>query len=236
MILVDPRHNGPPASGHGGISAGLLAAELGAAAQETGAVVRLQAPVPLGRPLQPRPQPDGTVTAYDGQTAIATARSLPEPLEVGLFPAVGADVVRVAEERWASERATYNPFPTCFGCGTERTDGWHLSPGLIEGQALFATSWQADRDPGDVPPWAPWAVLDCTQVGPVIDAATPPAAMLTGELACRSLRPVLPGRRYVALSRRTDLIGKKVFTEGALFDADGPVAVARAIWFVLPSY
>lgn len=236
MILVNPRHNGPPASGHGGISAGLLAAELGRAVGETGVVVRLRAPVPLGRPLEPRRHPDGGVTAYDADTAIATAKALPEPLDVGGFPDLADDVVRAAEQRWVTERADYNPFPSCFGCGTERSDGWRLSPGLVEGQELFATSWRSPQDASDIAPWASWAVLDCTQVGPVIDAATPPSAMLTGELACRTLRPVVAAGRYVAVSRRTDLVGKKVFTEGALVDDRDLVAVARAIWFVLPSY
>ena len=45
MFSVDAAHNGPPASGHGGISAGLLSSFV--AERANGVVVRLQSPVPL---------------------------------------------------------------------------------------------------------------------------------------------------------------------------------------------
>ena len=47
-LLVDPRHNGPPASGNGGWVAGALARRLGVPVVS----VALRAPVPLGQPMQ----------------------------------------------------------------------------------------------------------------------------------------------------------------------------------------
>lgn len=231
---VDAAHNGPPASGHGGISAGLLSAFV--AERANGVVVRLQSPVPLATAMTAVAGDDGSVTAYAGDTAIAVARPLPEPLVVEAFPVLSTSDVEAAAAAWWRDRDEFNPFPTCFGCGTARADGWRLSPGPVPDAGLNAAAWTARFDAA-VPVWAPWAVLDCTQVGPVIEVSTPPAGLLTGEIALRSVQPVVDGAAYVAMSRRTGVSGKKVFTESVLLDAGNePVAYARATWFVLPSY
>lgn len=234
MFTIDARHNGPPASGHGGITSGLLAASVDS---DRGVVVRLHSPVPLDTPLQVLAADDGAMQARAADTLVATARPAEQTLTVGSFPDLGPDDIAAAEAGWVADRQRWNPFPTCFGCGTARLDGWRLSPGLVPGSDVHATSWTARFDGGADPGWAAWGVLDCTQVGPVIEATDRSGALLTGELALRPIAAVQDGVRYVALSRLRGRSGRKVFTEGALLDPDGQtVAVAHATWFTVDSY
>jgi hypothetical protein len=58
-VTIPSRFNGPPASGNGGYSCGLVAAALGGPA-----AVSLRRPVPLDQALELRHEDDGKVCAY----------------------------------------------------------------------------------------------------------------------------------------------------------------------------
>src|SRR5215207_8477014 len=105
-VVIARRFNGPPASGHGGYSAGCAAALVGAA----GAEVTLRRPPPLETPLAVARR-DGVAALLDGADVVAEAR--PAAPEVGGPPPVGLDAAAAAAERFAWQHD--HPFPTCFG-------------------------------------------------------------------------------------------------------------------------
>ncbi|HEX2705903.1 MAG TPA: hypothetical protein VHM65_09095 [Candidatus Lustribacter sp.] len=246
VLTVEARYNGPPDSGHGGITAGRLAA-LVPVGSATAVVVRLHAPVPLDTRLATDRQPDGSVLAADGDRLIATARELPGPLPVGAFPRLAATEVARGEQAWTQARTRWDPFPDCYGCGQGRRDGIALRPGLVPGYDVHATSWVphvpdgipgqpggTPGQPGGIPGWLVWGVLDCATAGPVLEAADRTASVLTGELAVAQLGPVAPGHPQVLMSRATGRSGRKIRTEAVLLDPDGAVlALAQATWFIV---
>ncbi len=74
-LVLDPRYNGPPGTGHGGHVSGVLAGLLRADPAE----VTLRLPPPLGRPLTVEREAGG-VQVYDGEAMVAEA--LPAELEI----------------------------------------------------------------------------------------------------------------------------------------------------------
>jgi hypothetical protein len=89
-MRIDRRFNGPPASGNGGVSCGLLAAYLDAPVVE----VTLRQPPPLGVDLAVK---DGEL--YDGDLLVATAR--PGSVELDPPRAVSVEEAAAAESRYA---------------------------------------------------------------------------------------------------------------------------------------
>jgi hypothetical protein len=227
MITIASHHNGPPGSGHGGVTAGRLA-EL---VDPCRAAVRLHAPIPIETPLVPTRTSNGAVELRSGADLVATARPLDRQLEVAGFDPLPAELVARAEQGWPS--ADDHSFPTCFGCGPARRsgDGLLLRPGPVPGHDVNATGW-APPGSGETPAWLIWAALDCASAGPAVDPAAPGQVMVTGELAVEVRRPVTGGAACVLVSRQVSVQGRKVVTEAALLDGSGSMrAVALATWF-----
>src|SRR5918993_4155031 len=75
-VVIDPRFNGPPDSGHGGYSAGRAAALVEPASD--GAVeVTLRRPVPLATPLTVAAEAGGAVALSSGGDLVMEARPVP---------------------------------------------------------------------------------------------------------------------------------------------------------------
>src|SRR5262245_41531624 len=151
-MIIGARFNGPPGSGNGGYTCGLVASYV----ETVGAVqVTLRRPPPLETPLSivgfdggvQAVAPDGTLVA-EGVPAELAADTDPGPA-VPFPQAVSAS---------AGYRGFHaHPFPTCFVCGPARADGLRLFPGpLPDGRT--ATPW---RVRSDVAPVLVWAALDC---------------------------------------------------------------------------
>lgn len=227
-VVIDERFHGPPHSGHGGYSAGLVARAIGNPAEVT-----LRRPPPLGRPLDLERRDDGTAVLRDGADTVAEGRQC-ERLDVAAPPPVlwtDATAARDAAEVAVAEE---HSFPTCFGCGPRRDDGLRLLAGPV-----------ADRDDIHAAPWVPepsfadadgkvgqeyvWAALDCPTGWAVIWGAVKPWVL--GRLAVDQRGPVELGYRYVVTAWSRGAEGRKAFSEGALSTDTGNVqAVARATW------
>lgn len=211
-MIVERRFNGPPDSGNGGVTCGLLAA----AADLPVAEVTLRLPPPL----------DVEMTVQDGQLlhgsdVVATVNAgevtLPPPAPVTL------DVARAAPSALGPHE---HPFPTCFVCGTGRDDGMGLLPGRVA-DGLVATVWTPDGpDPVMV-----WAALDCPGGW---SADLPGRPMVLGRMACRIDHAPTAGVEHLVQGWLVGSEGRKVFTGSALYDRDGTVlAVAQATWITL---
>jgi hypothetical protein len=231
-IVVPSRFNGPPDSGNGGYTCGLVA---GAVEGEV-AEVSLRAPPPLERPLAVERVGEG-VQVRDGDTLVAEGR----PAQLGLEPprAVDPDVAeeaaRAGYEHWSSR----HPFPTCVICGPAREpgDGYRVFPGRLGESDMFAASWTPDSSLADsdglVRRECVWGALDCPTSAPVANFGDGPPLVLA-RLAAGVESPVEAGRPHALVSWPLEIDGRKRHAGVALFDADGSLlARARALWIEL---
>jgi hypothetical protein len=218
-MIVPGRYNGPPDSGNGGYTCGLVAAILGGVAEVT-----LRRPPPLDRDLEVV-RANGRVQIRDGAALVAEA----EPA------AVDADVptpVSVEEAAEASARYAgflHHAYNTCFVCGPGREDGLRVYAGPVEGRpGLVASPWT----PGpEVRPELVWAALDCPSGWAVDDFQR--EGVLLGRMAAEIDRLPTPGEPHVIVGWRVGEDGRKRFAGSALLTAGGEVlARARSTWIV----
>jgi hypothetical protein len=223
-LTIAPRFNGPPASGHGGYTCGLVAAAAGGEV-----AVSLRLPPPLDRPLEIERR-DGAVVVRNGEAVVATA----SPAVVAVEP----PEMPVPSEPYPDDpvygELHEHPFPTCFACGPARApgDGLRIFPGRVDGRDdLVAASWTPHAELGDpVRPEFVWAALDC----PTGHACGIERPAVLARLGVRILAQVRAGERHVVAAWRTGRDGRKHHAAGCLYAADGtPLAVSEALWIEL---
>jgi hypothetical protein len=225
-VVIAPRFNGPPSSGHGGYSAGCAAALVDGPVAE----VTLRRPPPLGVELAVA-RADGAASLLDGDDVVASAR--PAALEVSGPPPVGYEEAAEASTRfvWAHD----HPFPTCFGCGPRRdpADALCLFCGPV-GDGRFAVPWTPPGWTGShaVEEVFVWAALDCPSSAPA--HATINAPVVLGRLTVALEAPVEVGAPHVIQSWLEGSDGRKRHTAVALYTAGGERrAAGRAVWLEL---
>ncbi len=224
-IVIGHRYNGPPASGNGGYSAGLVAALLepgvGAATQVT-----LRQPPPLDTELAVRHEASG-LTVRHGDAVVAEAE--PATLE----PADLVEPVSYPEALAISARYpgfTEHPFPTCFVCGPGRElgDGLRVFPGRLTGDRTAAPFVV----PVDIRPVLMWAVLDCPGGWAVPQEARP---YVLGRITARVMALPEPGDECVVMGQMLGEQGRRAFVRSTVYSATGgALAHARATWVALP--
>jgi hypothetical protein len=221
-MIIERRYNGPPNSGNGGWTAGLIATEMGRSAEVT-----LRLPPPLDTPLTVTCT-DQTLSVYAaGDALVATAH----PAEVAAEP-IGAVPYAEAEAVSATYPGfTANPFPTCFVCGPKRApgDGLRLFTGrLTSGDT--ATPWTV---PSDVSAPMVWAALDCPG-GWSIDIEARPYVL--GRVATHVDALPAPGDECVVMGRLLNIAGRKASVASVLYGPEGTaLAWSRATWIALPT-
>ena len=227
-VEIHPRFCGPPTSGNGGYTAGLLARHI-----DGPATVTLRRPPPLQRPLGVLEEAGG-VRLLDGEDVVAEA--VPAQFELELpaaVPGLEAAAAAGGDPDWYPG----HPFRGCFVCGPDRTDGLRIFPGPLDG--TYATAWTPAADfadeRGHVPGEIVWSALDCPSFAPSRGLPDPPVAMVLGRLTAELLAPVIAAQTYVVVAWPIARDGRKLDTGSALADADGRVvAVARARWIEIP--
>jgi hypothetical protein len=226
-IVIASRFCGPPQSGNGGYSSGVVARELGGTVEVT-----LRKPPPLDRPLTFRHE--DKLLLLDGAETVAEARAIALELEVPAPPSF-EDAVQLSTRYVGFEE---HNFPTCFVCGPGRApgDGLRIFPGRSDAGAFVAAPWVPDVSVtgagGRVLPEIMWAALDC----PGYFGAAPddwPRALL-GRMTAELGEPVLAGERCVVIGWSLGREGRKIHAASALFGADGSLrGKARQTWIVL---
>ena len=226
QIVVEPRFNGPPGSGNGGYTCGLVAAVLGEPAEVT-----LRRPPPLGRPLAVERR-DGGVAVVDGDDLVAEARpaadvdlDLPEP-----------PTFDEAERATAAYPGFHrHAFPTCFVCGPEREpgDGLRIFASPVGRDDLVASPWVPHESLADATGRARrefcWAALDCP--GAFAVGFSDRGEVVLGRFAVRL--DALPRAREqcVVVGWRIGEDGRKLYAGTALFGERGDLlGVGRATW------
>jgi hypothetical protein len=140
-LTIPGRFTGPPTSGNGGVTCGLLA-------QATGlSQVTLRKPPPLDVPMRL----DGN-DLYDGDDLVASAAA--GVVEVEPIEPVPLEQAALATASYGGLKE--HPFPTCFVCGPEHPTGLGLFPGPVRPGVVAAPWVPVAEDPVMV-----WAALDC---------------------------------------------------------------------------
>jgi hypothetical protein len=230
-VVIPGRFNGPPDTGHGGYTCGVVAALVGGVAEVT-----LRSPPPLDRPLEVE-RADGAATVRHGHTVVAEAR--PAALSLDTPAAVSIEEAAEGNRRGHARMEGVHPFPTCLVCGPQRetSDGFGVIAGPLDHEGVYAADWTpADwlaGDDGLVRPELVWAALDCPSSSPAANASGDPPVVLA-RLAASLESPVRAGEPHALVSWPLELDGRKRQTGVALFDADGGMlARAQALWIEL---
>ena len=226
-LLIPSRFNGPPASGNGGYTCGLVAGLIG-----EGAEVTLRRPPPLDTPMTVTVV-EGVTLVHDGDLLVAEARAVEWDLEVPPPPTM--DQAADASTRYVG--FDRHEFPTCFTCGPDRDDGLGIWPGKVAGTDIVASPWAAPHGvraiDGALAPEFVWAALDCpgAWVG-ARDITIDPVVL--GRMAARILSPLPIDGAYLSYAWALGDEGRKSYAGTALADESGRMlAYARQTWIAI---
>jgi len=233
-VMIGQRFHGPPGSGNGGYSCGVLGKFF-----DGPAAVRLRIPPPLDAPMTVNVTDVG-VELFHGDELVATGRPATVDIEIPEPPDFAA--AEAAAKRYRGFDSHF--YPGCFVCGPEREhgDGLRVFAGPVEAgtgpEGMVAATWIPDDSlldsSGKVATQYLWAVLDCPGAYAFPEPET--GAILLGELAVAIHGSVSPGEKCVLIGWEISHEGRKHYTGTALFDASGAcLAVGYATWFEVPT-
>ena len=226
--LVASRFCGPPESGNGGYTIGMIGKRLGQEVEVT-----LKRPIPIDEAMQVVADPAGVASLLHGDTEIASARVVELDLDVP---------EAISFSQAAAARANYpgyqnHPFPNCYVCGTNRCcgDGMCLFTGHVD-EGVVASSWVPTAElvsaEGIVAPEFICAALDCPGAWALIARYGIEGPFVLGRMTYRLEKPIYAGERYVVMGWTRGREGRRSSCGTAIYDADGVVcAVAGATWF-----
>jgi hypothetical protein len=230
-VIISARFNGPPGTGNGGYSAGLLASYLsgdgdgigGDGIGGDGIEVTLRTPPPLDTELAVTAIPRHGLRAYDGELLVAEAVLSPVSLDDAVPAVTFDDAVDVSPTYPGFQD---HPFPTCFVCGPKRPagDGLGLFPGVLPDGRTAAPFVVGE----DMSPVLVWAALDCPGGWSVPMQARP---YVLGRIAARIEAVPAPGERCVVMGRMVRTEGRRAHVLSTVYGPGGDLlATARAIW------
>ncbi|PZG18192.1 hypothetical protein C1I95_14080 [Micromonospora craterilacus] len=215
-MIIEARFNGPAGSGNGGWSAGVFAGAFGG---DGPVEVTLRRPPPLDTPLA---LVDGEVRDPAGEV-VAQVRPA-EPLDE-VVPPVDLATARAASAAYPG--LVDHPFPSCYVCGPQRTDGLRIFPGPLPGGRTAAPV----RAPEQVSAATVWAALDCPGGWAVIGAGRP---YLLGRIAALVEALPRPGDECVVTGAVVGIEGRKAQVRTSLYGPDGVLlGRARATWIAV---
>jgi hypothetical protein len=233
VVTIAQRFRGPPQSGNGGYTCGLVARAIDSPVAE----VTLKMPPPLDRELSLERGADGSVELRDGDQLVAEGRPL-DSLDVE--PPDPVSLEDVTSARDASPLHEHHPWPMCFVCGPDRGpgDGLRVISGRIEGSGLVGSPWETGdslpSEGGTLAPEIVWAALDCPSGHAVMQETEEPVVAALGRLSARIDAAVRPGETYVAVGWPIERDGRKLHSGSAIFSLSGELlACARAVWIEL---
>lgn len=181
------------------------------------------------------PLESALTVAVDGQRAFVRSGDtlIASVAQVGRAPAAVAPVDLTAARiaTWGFRGRTEHPFPTCFVCGPDRTDGLRLAPGPVAGRLhTVACPWTPESDDPDLV----WSVLDCPG-GWVEERAQRANPLVLSRLSVAIVRRVEPGEQHVVVAERLGGRGRTVSVGSSVFTATGRlVATGAAVWTEIP--
>ena len=222
-LIIARRFCGPPNSGNGGYSAGLLNNHIAGTSR-----VRLHLPPPLDKPLRVT-KVNGEWLLQDGNQLVASARPAPLNLVPPAPPSI--DQARRAEKFYRG--LSQHRFPSCFVCGPDRQkgDGLRLFCGSVEGREIVACGWQPQADlldkQNNLKHEFIWSALDC----PSYFALKSDKTCLLGEMSASVDKPVPGNQPLIIYAWQRSIDGRKHYSASAISSCDGEVlARAEHLW------
>lgn len=226
FATIAERFHGPPDSGNGGYTCGILGALIGDCA-----TVELKAPPPLETPLAIS-ESDGQWTLTDGERLIARGHA--DTLEIE--PPAPPSLAEATAAEDAYEAMHDHFFPGCFTCGPDREigDGLRIFAGKVGEREIVASHWFPRHDVagefGAVSTRVVWAALDCpTYFGGRLAGADRVAVL--GRLTAKIVAPVEVDHEHVVIAWPVDAAERKFVGGSAIYTADGELrAYAHGTW------
>lgn len=229
-ITIAKRFCGPPTSGNGGYSCGLLGSRIQGPSR-----ARLVTPPPLDTPL--------TLSEINGQWSLMHGEKLigsAEPAALDLVPPAPPTLAQARDARTRYRGLGEHSFPTCFVCGPARAegDGLRLFSGKVEGVDMVACDWQPIPeflDPhGNTRHEFVWSALDCPSYFALDIPVESGKICLLAQMTC-SVDKHVPGDKPLIVYAWKRLIdGRKHFSAAALCNAEGEIlARAEHLWIAL---
>jgi hypothetical protein len=219
-IIIDAAHNGPPGTGNGGWTSGLIGERL-----EPGpAEVTLRRPPPLEVPLHVATTDQGLEVVDPAGEVIATARRREGGIPA--VPGVAAGEAREASIRYPGHG--HHHFPTCYVCGPQRPDGLRIFPGPVD-EGRTAAIFDVPAGVGE--PMV-WAALDCPGGWTVIQSDYP---WVLGRIAAIVDELPKPGDECVVVGEVISRQGRRAVVRTSLYaPVGGLLARAEATWIKIP--
>lgn len=253
-LTIPRRYNGPPDSGNGGFVAGRVAEELLTALgrplsgpDSPWVEVTLRTPPPLDTAYDTALVDSTlTVTVTDTDRVTDTIVAEARVLDIGDAPVPAVERVDRASALAAERRyegLTSHPFPTCWVCGTDRPDGYHLQPGTVTDPADPSTAdrrtaclWRVPPSAtaagtGPVPASAVWAALDCPGGW---TALVHGRVVVLGRMTARVAGVPAVGDECLTMGRLLGTEGRKTWTATSVYSPDGSeLARAHSTWIAI---
>ncbi|WP_244872377.1 hypothetical protein [Catellatospora sp. TT07R-123] len=220
-IVIDADRTGPPATGNGGWTSGLVAEKV--AAPGGTVEVTLRQPPPVGVPLAVTAEDGGWAVRDEGGLLVATAAV--RTAEIEPVPPVSRTEALAATGRYPGHAG--HPFPTCYVCSPQRADGLRIFPGpLPDGRTAAAFTM-----PPQVSVPVVWAALDCPGGWTVLTAAQP---FVLGRMAAVVDALPEPDDECVVTGALVRREGRKALVRTSLYAATGALlARAEATWIAV---
>jgi hypothetical protein len=230
-VIIDSRFCGPPDSGNGGYTCGLIANFIDGPTE-----VILRRKPPLSRRLNIEKVDNGKIILLDEKVTIAEARPTNVEIDIPIPPSFS----KVEKSAAPTDLIDNHQYPSCFVCGPLRKkfDGLRIFPGPVQDTNNLAAPWIPDASlsdhTGKIRPEFIWAALDCPGGWAVVNKKMRP--ILLGKLAVQITNRMKPDDKCVVIAWKISEEGRKIIAGSALFSDSGQLyAKARATWIELKS-
>ena len=227
QVIIARRFRGPPDSGNGGYSCGLLARHFDGPVEVT-----LKAPPPVDTPMA---IVGGAtrVRLMHGDSEIASA--IPAVLELEVPEAPSLEQAAAASDRYVTPDA--HGIPECFVCGPKRLpgDGLCIFAGPDPDRGIAAAVWTPEAGhagaDGRVAKEIVWSALDCPGYFGLMAPGLP---ALLGRMTAGIVEAPHAAEPCIVIGWKIDHEGRKYHAGTALFDASGRLlARSRQTWIEL---
>lgn len=226
LTNIPTRFRGPPNSGNGDYSCGILGALIGDCAEVT-----LKSPPPLEAELQIE-ESEGEWRLQREDQLIAVGRAAELEMEIPSPPTLSD--AEAAEQNFTGWQE--HIFPECFVCGPDREphDGLRIFAGRVGDRDVVASHWLPGQDVagafGAVSERVVWAALDCpTYFASQLGGASGPAVL--GRLTAKLIDPVEVDEPHIVVAWPAGVDDRKFHGGSAIFSADGELcAFAKGTW------
>jgi hypothetical protein len=225
QLIIENRYNGPPDSGNGGYTCGLLANFI-----EGPAEVTLRHPPPINTPMTVKKEKH-RLALYNEDVLIAEAKQGELDLIPPNPPTFDAASISTVKEDDIKDHY----FPKCFVCGPKRRlgDGLRIFPGPVEGENYFASVWIPDSSLSDKTGYIKneiiWAALDCPGAWTIVHEKA--RFIVLGRLVGEILGKIRCDEKCIVIGWKLSDEGRKVYTGTAVYSSNGQLyAKGRATW------